>query len=335
MKILLNSYLFSPSVGGIETVSANLAEAFVKAGHEVRVTTQTSSQASDDFVFKVFRCSNWKQWLELVSWCDVYFQNNISLKALWPLLFFPRPLIVAHHIWITRADGTTNWQDLLKSWLLRFASNISISQVIARRLTVPSTVIPNPYNAELFRQIPQLKREKELIFLGRLVSDKGVDLLIEALAQLKEQGLSPQLSIVGDGPDRQSLGNQTKKLGLDSQVVFLGTRRGAELAELLNSHQLLVIPSRWEEPFGLVALEGIACGCVVLGSEGGGLKEAIGACGCTFKNGDVGSLRAALGDLLTRPETFAAFRAHAKEHLARHTLTVVASQYLEVFQNAR
>lgn len=335
MKILLSSHLFLPSIGGIETVSGNLAEAFVEAGHEVSVATQTPTQEVDKFRFKVFRQPTWKQWLERISWCDIYFQNNISLQALWPLIFSPKPLVIAHHIWISRPNGTTSWQDQLKFKLLQFAHNISISQAIAEKLPIPSIVIPNPYNANLFGLIPQLKRHKELIFLGRLVSDKGVDLLIEALAQLKGQGICPCLSIVGDGPDRQDLEQQVKRADLESQVVFLGMRRGAELVELLNTHQILVVPSRWEEPFGMVALEGIACGCVVLGSEGGGLKEAIGACGRTFKNGDVDSLRTALADLLTQPETFAGFRTHAQEHLARHNLTVIASQYLEVFQNAR
>jgi glycogen synthase len=335
MKILLSSHLFLPSIGGIETVSANLAKAFVEAGNEVRIVTQTPSQELDTFAYQVFRCPTWRQWLENIAWCDVYFQNNISLQALWPLVFSPKPLIIAHHIWISRSDGTISWKDKLKSWLLRFARNISISKAIAKRLGAPSTVIPNAYNSDLFRQLPQTKRDKDLIFLGRLVSDKGVDLLIEAFAELKKQGVCPQLSIVGDGPDRQALEQQVKSANLENQVVFLGMRRGDELVELLNKHQLLVIPSRWEEPFGMVALEGIACGCVVLGSEGGGLKEAIGECGQTFKNGDVTSLRTALADLLAHPETFAAFQAQAQEHLARYQPTVIAAQYLEVFQHAR
>ena len=83
-------------------------------------------------------------------------------------------------------------------------------------------------------------------------------------------------------------------------LEFVGGKFGDELATLLNQHRIMVVPSRWPEPFGLVALEGIACGCAVGGSEEGGLKEAMGPCGISFKNSDYSSLAAALDRRLRR-----------------------------------
>jgi len=80
------------------------------------------------------------------------------------------------------------------------------------------------------------------------------------------------LTIIGSGPEEYSLRKLADDIGITGQVSFLGVKRGEESARLLNQHEILVIPSRWEEPFGIVSLEGIACGCVVIGSEGGGLK---------------------------------------------------------------
>ena len=105
--------------------------------------------------------------------------------------------------------------------------------------------------------------------------------------------------------------------------------------QLLNAHQILVIPSRWQEPFGIVALEGIACGCVVVGSEGGGLKEAIGDCGPTFPNGDVQALTQTLVELLTNTGKLSTYRANAASHLSHHTSKAVAKAYLQVLERER
>ena len=117
-------------------------------------------------------------------------------------------------------------------------------------------------------------------------------------------------------------------------VDFVGAKRGAELRALLNRHRILVVPSRWKEPFGIVALEGIACGCVVVGSRGGGLKDAIGPCGVTFRNGDALALADALTPLLRDAKNLAPFREAAPAHLRNHRATRVAATYIEVIERA-
>jgi glycogen(starch) synthase len=87
------------------------------------------------------------------------------------------------------------------------------------------------------------------------------------------------LKVIGEGPCRNDLEERVRKLGLADQVEFLGAIVGEPLVNILNRHKILVVPSSWNEPFGIVALEGIACGCMVIGSSGGGLPEAIGPCG--------------------------------------------------------
>jgi glycosyltransferase involved in cell wall biosynthesis len=97
----------------------------------------------------------------------------------------------------------------------------------------------------------------------------------------------------------------------------------------LNRHRILVVPSRWPEPFGIVALEAIACGCVVVGSAGGGLSEAIGPCGLTFPNGDGAALAHVLRELLGNPERVAELGTGGASHLARFSPSAVAKRYLE------
>jgi glycosyltransferase involved in cell wall biosynthesis len=180
--------------------------------------------------------------------------------------------------------------------------------------------------------IPNISRERNLVFVGRLVSDKGVDLLLQAMKLLQNDGVAPDLTIVGTGSEKKNLESLAIELSLDRQVIFAGQKSGGALAELLNRHRILVVPSRWAEPFGVVALEGIACGCVVLGSENGGLKEAIGPCGVAFQNGSVRALADQLKRLLKDLALQAKLRGHAAEHLAKFQSDAVAAAYLRLMR---
>ena len=332
MKITLASHHFFPEVGGIETMSELLARRFVAQGHEVTLVTQTPYDGKDDYPFRIVRAPNRRELIGAVRWGDVFFHNNISLQTAWPLLLVRRPWIVAHRTWIARDDGSLGAQDKIKKRLARFASNISISQAVADHLSAPSTVIGNPYRDELFFEMPAIERDRDLVFLGRLVSDKGVNVLLDALAELQTRELRPNLTIIGDGEERGALENQAAKLKLD--VNFVGAKSGAELTKLLNRHRVMVVPSLWNEPFGIVALEGIACGCVVVGSQGGGLKDAIGPCGVTFPNGDAPALARALEPLLRDEKQLQPYRDAAPAHLANHQADRVAKLYLEVIESA-
>jgi glycogen(starch) synthase len=330
MKILMSSHRFYPEIGGTEVHSAMLAHEFVNQGHELKLITQTPANEPDRFPFPVIRNPLNNQLLDLVRWCDVFFHNNISLRVAWALLAVPRPWVIAHHTWMRQPDGTLGWQNMLKRSLTLIATNIAISEAIAQHIPGKSTIIGNPYQDDVFYKLPAIKRDRELIYLGRLVSDKGVDILLQALAMLKQQGISPSLTIVGSGAESENLHLLTKELQIEMQVDFVGQKDRDQLVPLLNAHQIMVIPSRWQEPFGVVALEGIACGCVVVGSAGGGLRDAIGDCGLTFPNGDAKALANILYDLLLQPEQLVPYRKNAPTHLANHRAAKVAGEYLKI-----
>jgi glycogen(starch) synthase len=334
MRLLVYSPAFLPHVGGLEINVAQTATEMTLQGIEVVVVTATDSREADDFPFRVVRRPNPAELLRWVIWCDIFYQANVSLWGLWPLLIVPRPWVVSHHSWYRRPDGRIAWQDRLKRFFLRYAAvSIAVSWAMAADLDIPSTVIPNAYRDDLFRVLPDAAgnaRDRDLVFLGRLVSDKGVDILLDALAKLEAEGLTPRLTIVGVGPERPRLEAQAARLGLAGRLDFVGLRTGEELVRLLNAHRILVAPSRYNEPFGIVALEGIACGCVVVGSSGGGLPEAIGPCGVTFPNGDAGALAAVLSRLLRDPRAGEELMRHAPDHLAHHTESYVSGKYVDV-----
>ncbi|MEH1929777.1 glycosyltransferase family 4 protein [Nostoc sp.] len=332
MKILIYSPSFYPRIGGLETIISTLAHEFTYQGNEVKLISQTSATDSKKFPFEVVRQPRARQILKLTQWCDIYFQGCVSLKALWPLMFISKPLVISHQTWYRSPNGSMNWQNYLKHMVTHFATNISASHALAKSIPAPSNVIPNSYREDIFYEMPEISRSQELVFLGRLVSDKGANLLLEALAELKKMGLTPKLTIIGSGLEESKLCQQAKDLEIYEQVNFVGVKIEYELVKLLNAHQIMVVPSLWNEPFGIVALEGIACGCVVVGSEGGGLKDAIGSCGLTFPNGNVEKLTKTLFNLLTHPEQLTTYRENAKLHLAHHTTKVIAKAYLEVLE---
>ena len=177
-----------------------------------------------------------------------------------------------------------------------------------------------------------MSRDTELAFVGRLVSDKGVDCLIRALASLKNKGIRPKLSIIGDGPERPGLEKLCSEFELFDQVRFLGARSQSEIGSLLQRHQILVVPSLWAEPFGLVVLEGLACGCMVIGSDRGGLPEAIGPCGLTFPNGDVNALAEKIEMALADRSVASQLLEGAESHLAKHRPASIAGRYLEIMR---
>ena len=340
MRILLATHAFSPQVGGLETVARVLADQFTAAGHQVTVTTRSAAGNSgitldtEQFPYPVLRQPPARDLLAAVRACDVYFQHNISLQTLWPLALARRPWVVSFQTWLTRPDGSVGWQDRVKRAALRAGWPVAISRAMADSLPVPSALIGNPYDDRLFRRLPGVARAGDLVFLGRLVSDKGVPVLFDALAALGRDGLRPGLTVVGGGPEAANLRRKVDELGLERQVTFAGVQTGETLVRTLNAHRIMVIPSLWPEPFGVVALEGIACGCVPVGSEGGGLRDAIGPCGITFPNGDAGALADGLRRLLADEGLAGSLRAEADAHLARFRPEEIARRYLRVFEEA-
>jgi glycogen synthase len=328
MKILFSSYAFAPSVGGIETVSALLAGEFITAGHELVLITETPDIRNTPASFPVLRRPTFTELKKWLRWCDVVFQNNISLRHLIPALLMRDLVLLVHQTWMRNTRGAIGWNDLIKRALVPRVKNVAISQAVAEDIGAPAEIIGNPYDETIFKLLPDVARDRDIIFVGRLVSDKGVDLLLHALALLKKR--KANLTVVGQGPEEQKLRALATELNLD--VTFVGAKSGAELARLLNRHQMIAIPSRWPEPFGVVALEGIACGCVPVGSGQGGLREAIGECGLTFPNGDVEQLANRLQELLTDPLLCEKFRSAAPTHLGHYRASVIAHRYLEILQ---
>lgn len=330
MKIFFFSTVFAPSIGGIERMAETLCTEFAAMGHEVRLATLTPGNGS--FPYPVIRRPSLGQFFQLLRWCDIHLQANVSLKYAWPKLVSPSKLVYRYANAYQRDDGNRSMVDFIKIGIARSSCGIANSHYTAAR-TGANHVVLNAYDDAIFSiTLPWTERDRDLVFLGRLVSQKGCDTLLQSLAHLKAQGLYPNLTVIGDGPDRSMLQTLSHDLGIDDQVSFAGSLQGNALADLLNRHRIMVVPSRYEEPFGIVALEGLACGCIPVVSQRGGLVDAISGHGFTFPNGDDLALSQVLADILRDPAAAKGCLEGVESHLSRCSARNVAQQYLDIFR---
>lgn len=333
LRILFLSVSFPPSVGGLERVSSILAREFGRLGHEVAVVTSTAGPDESGADYRLLRQPPPRTVARLARWADVVFHNNIALRLGWPQIVAPKPWVVAHHMWIPRT-GRGALAGHFKRLAIRYATNISVSHAIAASLNVPSVVIGNPYDDQLFRARPDIERTREIAFVGRLIPEKGADILLRAVAQVRRRGQPARLTIFGTGPDEPRLRRLTHTLGLDADVRFAGALNGEQLVSELCTHRVLAVPSVWEEPFGVVVLEGLACGLVPIVARSGGLPDAVGPCGVIVPKGDPQALAAALERVLCQPGEERQLLRPAGDHLAQHTAERVATSYLSVIGRA-
>jgi glycosyltransferase involved in cell wall biosynthesis len=343
LKVLLLTHKFYPDLGGTEANAEFLAKAFHNYGAEVHLLTWTQQSGTEVFPYKIVRNPGLKQLLAEHSWADVVFENSPVLRMSWPAVFFRKPLVVSLNTWLSNEDGSKSIAARTKYLWLRKASNvIAVSNAIRQKCWPDAVVIENAYNDELFVQtIANDSKPKSFVFLGRLVSDKGADLAIEAIARLykeyKEANADTSeisLTVIGEGKDFEKLKQYVIEAGIKQLVRFEGSLTGEKLVDCLNKHKYMLIPSRWQEPFGIVALEGLACGCIPIVSDGGGLPDAVGKAGLVFKRGDLQDLVNTIKTLLTDEYLQKRLRFEADAHLKAHTSKVVAQQYFDIINAA-
>jgi glycogen synthase len=332
LRVLVLARTFLPVVGGMEIAIDLLAREWSRSGVDVTLLTRTRGDGSV-FPYRVERAPGPLRTIRLAHAADVIYSRNVSLRGLWPLAFVRRPWVVSHHSWYRRSDGRVVLADRLKLAVLRRADeSIGVSLAIAELLGPETRVMPNPFRDEVFHPRPEIAISRDLVFVGRMVSDKGIDVLVRALAILASKDLRPTVTLVGDGPEAAPVREALTDLRLDAQVRWAGVLHGEELAREMARHQIMVVPSRYAEPFGIVAVEGAASGCVVIGSEGGGLAEAIGPCGLLFPNGDARALADRIERVLVDPALRARLRAAAPAHVDRFRARNVAERYVAVFE---
>lgn len=168
----------------------------------------------------------------------------------------------------------------------------------------------------------------ELVVVGRLVPNKGVDDFLRALVELS----GDQARVIGDGPERSKLELLARDLGIQDRVQFTGSQPYADVIGSMKNAKLIVVPSR-QESFGLVALEAMSLGKPVVASHVGGLPEILqGADAFLVEPDDPSALAQAIRDahklLALNPHWGARNRALS----ARFSLLRMADDYSQAYR---
>lgn len=229
-----------------------------------------------------------------------------------------------HAAWLAQRRGIPflffTWQNLLRhypipfrwmeQWVFRHAAyaiagNRDAGEVLKEKGYQGRCAILPQFGVDVQRFEMQARSpspDEPVVFgyAGRIVEQKGLHLLLKALA-----GLEPErwvLKILGSGPAKSALMILAEELGISAQVSFLEPLPSTEMPSFYHQTDVLALPSltrtNWKEQFGRVLIEAMACGTVVVGSDSGEIPHVIGDAGLIFPEGDIDTLRGALRLLL-------------------------------------
>jgi glycogen synthase len=204
------------------------------------------------------------------------------------------------------------------------------------------TVIPNAVDSRDLEPVVDLDRlrarfaarhERLVLLVGRLVYEKGFHLALDALAQIVSGVGRVRFVVAGSGTAEAELREQARRLDLMRHGSFLGWVGDDMLHSLYRIAEITLVPSIYE-PFGLVALEAMACGSVCIVADTGGLREVVpgdGTVGLRFRSRDSEALGEVLARILTDDDARARLVAEAREHALSFDWSEVARRTRQVY----
>ena len=341
MRVLFWSELFSPAIGGAERLALRLLPALRERGHELAVITQHAvgeapnvAQLGDVPIHRIGFTAGLR-----TRQVDLLVTARRQIRALrrefrpdlvhhWlpgPSLALeyetaavhPAPRLLTTHnspaqLWpaqdtsaLAPATGGTLDRWLTEAAWVTTCAPAHLHDLRARlpTLTARSSSIANALEPPIGAARPLPWAPASLLYLGRLVPLKGVDLALDAFARATTSHPAVRLTIAGDGPERASLERRAAALGLAERVDFLGWVEPSRVDSVINSATILLMPSH-VEGLPLVALEAAQRGRPVVGTTIPGLMEIIvdGATGLLTPAGDSAAFARAIMTLLDQPD---------------------------------
>jgi glycosyltransferase involved in cell wall biosynthesis len=265
----------------------------------------------------------------LAAKCDAVLVVNATLRALPTWAFFRGKVLMQHHTTYEMPQPLSRAQALRervrRTWIQR-TPGVSVSPWVHSNLPAQTQVILNPAPLP-FRSTNTVRtKDLDLLFAGRIVKEKGLDTLLEALSILAKSGVVLPLTVMGDGDQRHALQNLSRRLCVSEQITWLGELSRNDGARLMTRAQYVIIPSEYES-YGMVAIEALTYGASLIMSDAGNLGALFAPYGISFRAGDPSDLArvllcAAKGQMprVQSPEML----------LAGTSPEIVAQKYIEV-----
>lgn len=362
MRILFWSEQYLPLIGGVEVFARALSGALVDRGHECelitnllhpsqpatevdRGTTVHRLPLQDAFVRQDLKAI--VQARRTIQAIRTRFQPDVEhvhfngpilrIQQMASPAVAPR-LVATLHLLVEQVTGSVAVQRALKD---SRATLVALSRTgfetiraeapeLAGRLRCinnslpPSSLAPAPFPWD----------PPTLLALGRLTPEKGFDTALHAFARLASHPAAPRLDVVGDGPERPRLEALAASLGLAGRVRFTGWTSPDDVPRRFNEATIVLMPSRWKEPFGLVALEAAQMGRPVVASRTGGLPDIVvdAVTGRLVPPDDPVALADAIAELLADPSRLQRMGQAARERAASEfAFDRFIDQHLELY----
>lgn len=235
---------------------------------------------------------------------------------------FPRPIAALERAVFARADFALPVSDAV------------LDVLRAKGYRGPASVLPLPVDLE-----PRAHRGLRPLtvgFVGRLVGEKGVDLILEALRDVQDA----RAIVVGEGPDREALATRAASIGVDSRVEWRGYVPHDRVGDVYGDMDVLAVPSRpiegWTEQFGRVVVEALACGVPVIASDSGELPRLIAETGggWIFRHDDSRGLAQCIREAADPAERARRAEQGRRKVSERFTVRSVATGFVEAVEGA-
>lgn len=317
MKVLVVSKYFYPYMGGVESVAFYVAKNLVKRGVEITVIASCAKDQKPGIEtvegIKVIRTPttlqvgptplSFKTFSEVLKQdfdiCHLHepnpFQNLLAYKA---LLFKRKPVVITYHSDIVPHSLSIR---IFKPFYLLFQRlflfrrakvimptspyYIPISDILPK-FKKKLKVVPNGVDINKFKpsKTKKSKKEKRILFVGRLIYYKGLDYLIGAMPVIQKKVPGTKLVIVGKGPLESEWKQLAKKLGINKNIEWKGKLSDKDMIKEFQNCDVFVLPSIHKtEAFGIVLLEAMACGKPVVTTDVSGTVYAAEGAGIIIK----------------------------------------------------
>jgi len=350
-------------VGGAERVGSLLCNAWAAAGHRVTAITFEAQGAEPAFALdprvavcqtdvlntsdktllrmatNVRRLSRLRDTLKKLS-PDVIvsFTTEANVVALWAAAGLDIPVVISERNQPER-PGLGQWREMVRRLSYPLAAGIVVqTEAIAswarQRFGVPIEVLPNPIRLSVPSKTPSSSGEtKRIIAVGRLVRQKGFDVLIESFGKIADRHPDWMVLIYGEGAERKALEAQIRNTPCAERIRLMGLADNIDRA--YADADLFVSSSRYEG-YPNALLEALAAGCPVVAANCPGATSEILRCGrhgLLIEPESVDALKAGLDRMMSDEELRTTFAAHAREAVSELDASVVGQRWLDLLSS--
>lgn len=357
VRLLYWTEFFWPTIGGVETYATQFIPALRDRGYEIAVITVHQYDYPEEETVdgtpvyrlpfhEVLRGRDPEAFVKLRRQVEAI-RNDFAPDLIHANLYGPSialhletnrrspvPTVIAIHTDFSESGGMGN---IVRRSLDQAAWVTAVSKALLGdirsmfpQIKDKSSCIYNGLVTENIEPRPLSADPPRVLCIGRLIRDKGFDVALDAFARVRDGFPNAKLTIAGEGLERPALERQAEALGLGESVAFAGWVEPDAVYELVSQSTVMLVPSRWREPFGIVAIEAALMARPVIAARTGGLAEVVidAKTGFLVDKEDPQALADRLKEILSQPELAARLGQNARaDMLKRFSLDANVAAY--------